>query len=373
MKVHVVGQHKHITAVDLLREGYDIVLATYEAFHAACVKVDTFKAKLDKWRRIPEEERGAWPTPVRPSSVLLSEVWKVLGVPFKLVLMDEAHRVQKADGMRHCAIRDNCWTNGYVFLSATIASNQWHGLFGYLDFVGRQPFRSLNAFLHAFADKNASGDARPPGTEKIALLQRLFQAFTIIRPKNTLEMPPVKIERVLFELGEDCVNQVKELTLDFFKCLKRRAIPLDYEDITSTKPFGKATEALMAALHPLCYEGKGKRARREMEDEAEVVEDEREAFLKRVRVSESLVEDSGRLSTLVKFLDWIREDGPNEKTIVFSVSMKFLDTVAEALDRKGMKVFRYDDSIPLERRASIMREFKDAKGWAVPSLHNGCR
>ncbi|TVY34575.1 DNA repair protein [Lachnellula occidentalis] len=387
LKAFMLNDQK-VSASDLLAQGWDVIICSYEYFETSSRKMTTYNTALSEWVK---NRTGVKPT--RPTCALQSTLWRELKIPFKTIIMDEAHKVMKPSGRRHQAIKEHLYTNGFILLTATIPHNKWHEIYGYLDFKDFHPFHTMNMFLHAFASKGYTNKIERPTVHKIRLLQRFMQAFIIVRPNNILTLPACTIRKVSFLLRAPCAFDVGLLTTKYEQGSHASGDQAN-EDPESGGAFGLAVRAMMAALHPLCrseddtkkidkkkkkqrggyesyndddddseYEPSKKNQGKKSPSEdnttdGEHIED-RVIFLKKVRDFKDLVEVSGRLEKFMELFMWIKSVYPSEKVLIFSFSLKFLDVIAEAIRRAhNVEPLRYDGTIQPADRAEVEASFK---------------
>ncbi|KAK1158912.1 DNA excision repair protein ERCC-6-like, partial [Acipenser oxyrinchus oxyrinchus] len=80
--------------------------------------------------------------------------------------------------------------------------------------------------------------------------------------------------------------------------------------------------------------------------------------------SETLIQESGKLSFLISLLEKLREEG--NRTLVFSQSRKMLDIIENILDDRGFKVIRVDGTVShLAQRERRITKFKKNRDYSV--------
>jgi hypothetical protein len=80
-----------------------------------------------------------------------------------------------------------------------------------------------------------------------------------------------------------------------------------------------------------------------------------------------LITVSARMEIVTKLYKFVRRKYPTEKIIFFSASLRFLDILAEALERDNISPLRYDGIVSQDDRKQVEREFKTCDA-ATPLL-----
>lgn len=361
----------------MLAGGYDIAVCSYEFYERNGSAMDSYYDRIEEKNNDQESKQ---PQPKRPTSCLSSLMWKTLDMPWKICVLDEAQKVNKRDGIRHQAIRNRLHVQAYVILSGTLPHNKWHDFSGYIAFCQQNPWSTHNKFLHTFASFGHSHQIAYPEEDRKRLLQKFLQGITIIRPASILNLPECQRSYSRFNLLKHEIPLVDELTQMYERALQAaNKDPLAHttDGADSNQAFGIAVAAQMAALHPMLGElssrniqERKKRARDDAwswgdeDDEYSPEMSEiqaRDEWLKLVRAREDIVKESGRLSHILDLYAFFRTKYPEEKMIIFSSSLRFLDIVAEAFIRRQcpIKALRYDGTVPAPKRTTVRKEFED--------------
>lgn len=86
--------------------------------------------------------------------------------------------------------------------------------------------------------------------------------------------------------------------------------------------------------------------------------DARDKWLEQVKTREDLIAELGRIQTILRLYDWLRQTYPFEKIIIFSSSLRFLDLLQEAFQRHGeIDVLRYDGLVATAKRKVVETTF----------------
>ena len=106
----------------------------------------------------------------------------------------------------------------------------------------------------------------------------------------------------------------------------------------------------------------------------------RDAWLQRVRESKFLVHESNRLCHFLRVYKQLRTTNPDQKILVFSQYLKFLDIIDEAMRRVfQIQCLRFDGTVGHHQRVKVQQEFKDSdptahdcSSWCLwPQRHSG--
>jgi SNF2 family DNA or RNA helicase len=359
--------------MQLLASGVDVIVCSYQFAESNGRELSALQAKVEEYCNDPN---GKTPQPSRPTSALHSPFWETTEHMWKLVVLDEAQLVNKREKIRHKAIKKGIPAKAYIIMSGTLAHNKWHNMSGYVDFLQGHPFTTHTKFLHTFSSFSTTGNIQAPHISRIRLLQRFLQAFLIAVPASVLNLQNVVRNRVEFPLTPADKQKVDALTLEYRIASQAGA--------TDTVEFGNAGQeqdtgnalsfavmAQLAASHPLILratmenriKARGTIDRESGEVQISVQEDlggaQRDEWLKKVKESTNLIEESGRVTWFIKLFKWLRGKYPDEKIVVFSTYLKFLDILAEALRRAyNIVAVRYDGSVLPSKRTNVERVFQ---------------
>jgi SNF2 family DNA or RNA helicase len=73
----------------------------------------------------------------------------------------------------------------------------------------------------------------------------------------------------------------------------------------------------------------------------------------------SKYDESTKIKRLLEHLKKMRETDPTAKAVVFSQWTSMLDLVGESLQRHNFKTARYDGSMTMSQRGSVLADFTD--------------
>jgi SNF2 family DNA or RNA helicase len=362
-----------VTVAEILAGGYDVLICSYEFFNSNGKNMHTHRHNVYE---AANDQTGTKIRPKRTTAALHSELWKILKLPFKIAVCDEGQRINKRGKQVHDSLKKHLYAKGFAILSGTLPHNKWHNMSGYLDFGQNHPFPTNAKFLHAFASFSHSNQIERPSADKFALLQKFLQAITIARPASILNLPECIKNRVQFDLLDRELPLVDQFSYKYAR-MSGILSSLQNEgkgaaDLDTSGVVAMAATAQISALHPMLAEEANKGQLRlellkESDDFLEDLQDieaeleglERDEWLEAVKKRDNIVEESGRLSMLMKLYTWLRETYPDEKMVFFSSSLRFLNILDEAFMRMhGVLVLRYDGTVPYKKRGVIEKTFE---------------
>ena len=359
-----------ISAAALYAKGCDVVVCSYEFLANNDRGKFNFPERL---RAYANDQTGELPSPKRPTAAIASGMWDLLGIPWKRVVLDEVHKVNKERLSRHKALT-RIKASAFIMMSGTLPHNVWHNFSGYLALLKNHPFDTHSKFLHTFSSWDADGQTHTPDAAGIALLQKFLQAVLIARPKSILKLKNCDQRSFVFPLLESTATFVSKLTADYKDASVKAA--LQYKTITGDENSNihhltLAVKAQLASLHPmLCEEldkgnigveddengaqDAGHRAKVKEHDKDE----SRAAYRERVKARKGLCEESSRLTWFLRLYRLIRETRPDKQIVIFSRFLSWLDIIDEALLRvEKIEALRFDGSLSQKKRQQVERAF----------------
>lgn len=126
------------------------------------------------------DDEGILKEPKRPISALHSTFWKLLDMPIKRLVLDEAQTINKRNGVLHKALQA-LFYKAAIILSGTLAHSAWFDIGGYVDFIRGHPLTTDAEFLWMFSSRDYDDIPAPPGVTQLAILQKFLCAFVITR------------------------------------------------------------------------------------------------------------------------------------------------------------------------------------------------
>lgn len=351
--------------------GYDVVVSSFEFVEANYSKRQRFMDDIARWRAAGNP---ATPVPIRPTVALATEFWEMGGIPIKRCYVDEAQMVNKRAGKRHIALK-SLPVVAWVLMSGTLAHNRWHDISGYIDFLRGHVYKTEDAFNRQFSRPgHGTGHARQIEGPQMALLQRFLQVFLIMRPKEVLKLPPCNRLALPVELDPSHEYEV------FVKTEKYKRLCRMGSDFA----LGAAIRAQLYALHPrLLVESEGKDFEPDDEDIANTTADQRgnehasedpsEAAKRGEWLEElqdwtdDMIYESPQVTRMVELVDVLVTHHPEEKIVLVSQYLKYLDILNLALKRRGVECLRFDGTQSHAKRKGTMKVFEEA-GVGKPLL-----
>jgi len=385
MKSHLLTGSSSITAHEILALGVDVIVCSYDQVEASERAQRTFLEELDAYNN---DQTGLVKKPKRPNAPLHSSFWKEMNLPIKRLILDEAQVVNKETGVRHKAVK-KLYFKAVVLLTGTPAHNKWHNFFGLIDFLRGHHFTTRSLFMKAFATQDYEGRIGNPDLSRMRLLQRFLQAFTIARPTDILKLPGVIRHRSSFKLGKVVEDEVHGLYMQYTRLMSIRKskpgtdLAFNNDDAVALK---FAVQAQLMSMHPMLVENMEEPNKPDDDfvdnagDQDDFVRtyvaadketeggEARDTWLQRVHDREHLVKESNRLCQFLRVYKQLRKSNPNQKILVFSQYLKFLDIIDEAMQRVfDVKCLRFDGTVSHHQRAKVQQDFVDSDP-SVPLL-----
>lgn len=398
-----------MSASELLATGYDVIVCSVEFVEINQRARKVFPEQVINYANRPSD--STMRPPDSPDAILSSDFWEISGVPWKMVIIDEAQKVNKRTSMRHQAIKE-LHARAKVCISGTLPHNKWYDMDGYVDFLDNHPFDSTHEdFVHTFTRTGHSRTNKVPPKDKLLELQRFLQPFTISRPADLLKLPDLKVFKAKFELYDNermatvgfhheyreallklagmqnsdaPPSTVKsqglsqglddKMALKFamlaqlasihhlllFNRKEIEAINADTDNnVQSDDEDGKETEGLSRARLGQYVEFAENFEQQTEEYEGNFLK-EREAWKKLLKNTshENLIFKSARTVFILRLYHICLSKFPGEKMVIFSQYLKYLDVLGEAFARMGVKCYRYDGSVKANQRPSVEEAFK---------------
>jgi SNF2 family DNA or RNA helicase len=365
-----------VSAHQLRAQGVDVVVASYETYE----NNDRAKYKtLEKVTKLAARKEGdAIPMGKRPTCGLASDLGYYTWHPWKRVILDEVQYLKNWDSVRHKAVA-RISTQGIIGLSGTLPHNRWLDLGAYLDFIKGHPYTDQGKFLAQFIQGSYDNSRRRPSPAAMSLLQRLFMAFTIIRPRDSIKLPPCRLVAFELKLPAHQAEHIEELTDKYRYAAQMYAEDKAASAIGETaegSALGCAIQAQLHQLHPgltpvkedvydpaqdvtniTAEELNEKFGSQERESEA----DSRAKWVKELGSwSNDKVLDSAHLTAVVDLVHNISVI-LGQKVVVFSQYLRYLDLVDLALRQRQIGAFRYDGTVPSSQRSKIQEQFSSSQ------------
>ncbi|KAH8422322.1 uncharacterized protein LDX57_000079 [Aspergillus melleus] len=371
----------------LLDESYEIVIVSYNFLGAS------HRANLNFAEMFSRYVRCERPRPSRPICALTSDVWKLVNLPFKRVILDECQKVKNEKGVWYNAVK-SLHHNGIVMLSGTVLANRWHDIGAPLTLLRGHPFETKEKFLNAFASDDDK-DTSPTELlgERLVQLQRFLMGVLIARPASILNLPLLTESSAVFKLNDAESQNVLEATNKFVRARFHSSSNSDKAGIDgeSLNPLGHAVRAQLLAAHPLlpsehnCEgvegrfnldidDGIDENVVRIIEAQSGISSESRNEWLSRLDAqdTETLMK-STRGHAFLEIWDRVSNSWPGKKAIIFRSYLKFLDILAVVLKRqRGAISLRFDGSLDDREKESVKDDFMTANSSSPLLITTGC-
>lgn len=358
-----------MSAHQLQAQGVDVVVASYEAYeHNQRAKQKTYEKVKDMKARSQDD---ASIIAKRPTCGLASDMRYYMWRPWKRVVLDEIQCLKSWDSIRHKAVMQIS-TEAIIGLSGTLPHNRWTDIGGYLDFIKGHPYTDEQRFLTQFTRGAYDTSRKRPSPAARTLLQRLFMAFTIIRPKDSLKLPPCRRVAFSLELPNCQADRVEALTDKY-----RYAAQIASNDTAAigereeSSALGCAIQAQLHQLHP----GLTPEADETYDPTQDITnvtaeelnnkfgntlpkEDPRAKWIKELQSwSKERILESTHLTAVVDLVHHISVV-LSQRVVVFSQYLRYLDLVDIGLRDRGIVAFRYDGTVSTSHRVKIQDTFQ---------------
>lgn len=271
--------------------------------------------------------------------VFCSDLYSVfLKVPFRCIVIDEAHRLKNRAGKTLTLLKEHPCVRVFL-LTGTPVQNNTKELFTLLNYIEPLRFRGMDALMENFGDlKNAS---------QVQALQTLLRPFFLRRLKEEVEDSIPPLEETVVEVGLTKLQTVyykgiygeNKYMLSKLGTNSAKAIHLNNMDIQLRK----------CCNHLYLLKG--------VEDELEgKCQTDQEYF-------QSLLDSSGKLILLDKFIKKYREEG--HKMLVFSQFKKMLEIIEIYLRHIGVPFEVLTGSVKSQDRVMSIQRFNDDPSFGV--------
>lgn len=173
-----------ITCQELLDSGYELVIVTYQ-----------FLAL--QYKKFLEHQQDKTNDKMIKLSIF-SPLYRMLNLPLKHMVIDEAQYGQNIWGISHQAF-SAIYRSGTLLLTGTPIKHRWSSVFPLIHLLPGHPFKTDAVFQHVFGSFEF---LRQKPTE-FARLVKFLQGFIVARPASILKLPAAKLTREEFRLDGD--------------------------------------------------------------------------------------------------------------------------------------------------------------------------
>ena len=260
---------------------------------------------------------------------LMSDYGVLSQIPFKCIIVDEAHRMKNQDSKLFRALQ-SFPTEWRMILTGTPIQNNVEELWTLLHYIDADNFSNLKNFMNDFG--NMQDDSQ------VVKLQTILRPYLLRRVKEDVakHIPPKEetiIEVELTSIQKQYYRAVLERNQEFLnKGLKNSAQP---------KLLNIVMQLRKVCNHPYLIKG--------AYDKLISGLDSKEDHLKR------LVESSGKLVLVDKLLPKLKKDG--HKVLIFSQMKAVLDLLGDYCHLQGYQFERIDGDVRGNERQSAIDRF----------------
>lgn len=371
------------TAHELHARGYDVLIVAYEFLERNYRAQEEWVDKLNDYK-----EGCSTKQPKRPTTALVSDFWRALKLPIKRLVLDECHRVKNHTGARHAAMK-SLYYHSAILLSGTFLANQWSDVGGLIALLKGHPFSNFADFRCLFTTVDYAGRETGPDEVRVRLLQKFLLGCTIARPASLLKLPGHGYKRCGFDLNSEECEMVQHHTYLYGEAQKAAARDrqqakgqANAKEGLDANPLYHAIRAQQYSLHSALVgmvemDSEYNPSMTEMnpeylaQDTRDRSGESRDKWLERLRDDDELVFPSSRVRIFLDLYRWLRSTYPEEKIVVFSKYLRFLDVVAEALRKHSqLEPLRYNGTVKLAQREVVRKAFETCPQW-IPLLITG--
>lgn len=246
-------------------------------------------------------------------------------IPFKLLLIDEGHRLKSGTGLLHDRLSSGLAPSSARFLiTGTPLQNSLQELWSLLHFLQPERFPSYEDFASQYGTVGTN-DAQVAG-EQLGQLHALLKPHLLRRMKKDVEKGlPIKTERILR------VPLAKEQRELYRLVLTKNYRELAARQSGSNKNVGSLSNILVelkkVCNHPALLEGG----------------------------TDDLVGSCGKMALLDQLLARLLQDG--HRVLIFSQMVRMLDILSRHLSSLSIQFCRIDGSTPTEARRRAIQVF----------------
>ncbi|KAH8692962.1 P-loop containing nucleoside triphosphate hydrolase protein [Talaromyces proteolyticus] len=355
------------TASVLAEAKYDIIICSYHFLSNAHRRLTEFDERLALYKR------GAGPLPPRPVGGLLGKFWKLLDLPVKRMVLDECQTIKREEGRFFQAVR-SVYRRGTILLSGTILSNRWFDVANPIAMLSGHPFDTRSKFMNALAVTTKNTRVNAYGEPDIVSIQRLMLAFTFARPSSCLLMPGAVMNDATFELTAEELVKVTEATIRYERA--RASVLKEGGDSTENK---KALEFAVVAQLLAAHNFLTEDSVADIPIATVELEGDPDQFLVRLTQMNSQdlgsrnrkewlkflddtnisnLRNSSRVRAIILVLEHIRKTWPDEKVVIFSTFLRFLDVISRVIRRTfGDICLEFNGTLDVNAKQCVQNAF----------------
>lgn len=229
-----------------------------------------------------------------------------------------------------------------ILITGTPFYNSWIDSLGLLQLLKGHPFTSMDTFLEVFGSKDKKKNRQvTPTTRKMLRIQKFMMSMTIARPLDTLELKPITIRDVHFELD---ANELAKTDILFARYSRAQNSRHRLGNQATSSALRLIVQAVQEGTHPTL------RRNREGDDRSY-------AWLDSIKKAGSAAQSSRMQEIKGVFLQASR-DYPGERIIFTSEHVGVLDITSLILEEIGITPIFYDGRTSAADRATRLERFK---------------
>lgn len=361
-----------VSAHSILANRFDAVVCSFEFADANMSKKTKFENKIEVAAKNP---KGTLLN--RPTVAIATGMWALLGLPIKRGYIDEAQMVNKRTGKRHQSLM-KLPVSSWCIMSGTLAHNKWYDISGYLDFIKGHPYTTDREFLAQFKTPSYTPNAAPDiSGAQLYLLQRFLQAFIVMRPRDVLRLPPCHRLSFGVKVGETQESVILEWTEVYKKAcvMDKKSADFKQNKNKEISALGAAIRCQLHGLHPrLAPASKTIKFNLEAEDVANSTaeglnqtyspdeasqQEKRRQWIKDLNTwTLDMFDESPHLTTVTEFLNFMVNNHPDQKIVVMSQYLKYLDIINLCMSKRfKVACLRYDGTVNQVQRIEVQKKF----------------
>eukprot|EP01116_Phalansterium_solitarium_P021670 TRINITY_DN682_c0_g2_i1.p1 TRINITY_DN682_c0_g2~~TRINITY_DN682_c0_g2_i1.p1 ORF type:complete len:2198 (-),score=956.94 TRINITY_DN682_c0_g2_i1:231-6824(-) len=259
---------------------------------------------------------------------VLAEKGRLSAVPWRYIVVDEAHRLKNATSKLSEALRDFKYET-LLLLTGTPIQNNTNELWTLLNFIDRERFSSLEEFQADFGDLKQA--------EQVTKLHEVLAPYMLRRMKEHVEKSIAPKEETIIEVELTIIQKqyYRAIYERNFQFLKAGASGANVPNLLNIM-----MELRKCCNHPYLVKGVELEANKSFKTHDEIVM--------------GMVNASGKLVLIDKLLPKLRSGG--HRVLIFSQMVRVLDILEDFLNYRGYSHERLDGTIRgSDRQAAIDR------------------
>jgi superfamily II DNA or RNA helicase len=265
--------------------------------------------------------------------VALKEVKALSRIAWKVLIVDEAHRLKNPDSKLFQELnalpRDHC-----VLLTGTPLQNKTEELWALLHFCDSGHFNDQAGFLEKFGDLKDAG--------QVAMLHQVLKPYILRRVKEDVEKSLPPKEETIIEVSLTPIQR------QFYRAIYEKNTSFLFKGARASN--APSLMNVMMELRKCCnhpYLNRGVEARILSEIPAEL--------LTPANIAKQLVDASGKMVLLSKLLPRLHSEG--HKVLIFSQMVRCLDLIEDFLKSHSYKFERLDGNTRSNVRTAAVERF----------------